>query len=79
MMLCPSSAETASRCECVIEWKEVKGIIPPQKGFLVIDDTTLDKPYAQDMSLVYRQWSGKHHDVVMVSLSSHCSGQMDIS
>jgi putative transposase len=45
-------------------WNEVKGIIQPQKGFLVIDDTTLDKPYAKKMDLVYRQWSGKQHSVV---------------
>jgi putative transposase len=45
-------------------WNEVKGNVQLQKGFLVIDDTTLDKPYAKNMGLVYRQWSGKHHEVV---------------
>ncbi len=45
-------------------WNEVKGLIQSQRGFLVIDDTTLDKPYAKNMDLVYRQWSGKHHAVV---------------
>ena len=33
-------------------------------GLLVVDDTTLDKPYAQKMGLVSRHWSGKHHAVV---------------
>ena len=33
-------------------------------GVLVLDDTTLDKPYAQQMDLVTRHWSGKHHAVV---------------
>jgi len=33
-------------------------------GLLVIDDTTLDKPYASKMALVSRHWSGKHHAVV---------------
>lgn len=33
-------------------------------GLLVLDDTTLDKPYAQNISLVSRHWSGKHHKVV---------------
>lgn len=33
-------------------------------GLLVLDDTTLDKPYAQSISLVARHWSGKHHKVV---------------
>jgi putative transposase len=45
-------------------WNEVKSIIQHQNGFLVIDDTILDKPYAKNMSLVYHQWSGKHHMVV---------------
>ena len=45
-------------------WDEVSGIVQPQDGFLIIDDTTLDKPYAKNMDLVYRQWSGKHHRVV---------------
>jgi hypothetical protein len=31
---------------------------------LVIDDTTLDKPYASKMALVSRHWSGKHGEVV---------------
>ena len=34
------------------------------KGLLIIDDTTLDKPYASRMSLVTRHWSGKQHQVV---------------
>jgi putative transposase len=31
---------------------------------LILDDTTLDKPYAQKIDLVHRHWSGKHHRVV---------------
>lgn len=31
---------------------------------LILDDTTLDKPYAHKMELVTRHWSGKHHQVV---------------
>lgn len=45
-------------------WNEVRGIVQSQKGFLIIDDTTLDKPYAKNMDLVYRLYSGKHHQVV---------------
>jgi hypothetical protein len=30
---------------------------------LVVDDSTLDKPYARHMALVTRHWSGKHHQV----------------
>jgi putative transposase len=35
-----------------------------RKGLLVLDDTTLDKPYAQKMDLVTYHWSGKHQRVV---------------
>jgi len=45
-------------------WVEVEGCIERTRGMLVIDDTTLDKPYAKDMALVTRHWSGKHHEVV---------------
>jgi hypothetical protein len=45
-------------------WVEVKGCIELLRGLLVIDDTTLDKPYASQMALVSRHWSGKHHEVV---------------
>jgi hypothetical protein len=31
---------------------------------LVLDDSTLDKLYAQHIELVSRHWSGKHHAVV---------------
>lgn len=33
-------------------------------GILVVDDTTLDKPYARKIGLVTRHWSGKHQRVV---------------
>ena len=45
-------------------WAEVQGCIALLRGLLVIDDTTLDKPYASQMALVSRHWSGKHHQVV---------------
>jgi len=45
-------------------WTEVSGCIDVLKGLLIIDDTTLDKPYASTMALVSRHWSGKHHEVV---------------
>ena len=34
------------------------------KGILVIDDSTLDRPYAQKIGLDARHWPGKHHRVV---------------
>jgi putative transposase len=45
-------------------WVEVAPCITPTTGMLVLDDTTLDKPYASQMSLVTRHWSGKQHAVV---------------
>ena len=45
-------------------WQEVQGCIEHQGGVLVIDDSTLDKPYASKMALVTRHWSGKHGRVV---------------
>jgi putative transposase len=45
-------------------WDEVRDLVQPQDGFLVIDDSTLDKPYAKNMDLVYHQWSGKQHRLV---------------
>ena len=45
-------------------WREVEPLVQRTNGLLVVDDTTLDKPYAQKMGLVTRHWSGKHHTVV---------------
>lgn len=46
-------------------WREVQPLIERKQGVLVVDDSTLDKPYAsRHMALVSRHWSGKHHGVV---------------
>lgn len=45
-------------------WLEVASLVKRKEGVLVIDDSTLDKPYAQHMALVTRHWSGKHRQVV---------------
>jgi len=45
-------------------WREVEAQVKRDQGVLVIDDTTLDKPYAAKMALVTQHWSGKHHRVV---------------
>ena len=44
-------------------WDEVRPLLG-QDGVLVLDDTTLDKPYARKIDLVSRHWSGKHKAVV---------------
>src|SRR5947208_3458606 len=41
-------------------WAEAGPLVEKGRGVLVIDDSTLDKPYARHMSLVTRHWSGKH-------------------
>ena len=45
-------------------WHEVRGLVQMSAGFLIVDDTTLDKPYARHIDLVTRHWSGKHRRVV---------------
>ncbi len=45
-------------------WQEAKTQIDLQSGILVLDDSTLEKPYSQFNALVYRHWSGKQKAVV---------------
>jgi putative transposase len=45
-------------------WQEAKPHVEQEAGVLVLDDTTLDKPYAKKMDLVTHHWSGKHKRVV---------------
>jgi hypothetical protein len=45
-------------------WEAAKSLVDVKRGYLIVDDTVLDKPYAQKMELVRWQWSGLHHDVV---------------
>lgn len=45
-------------------WSEAKTLVDRTRGVLVLDDSTLDKPYAHDTELVVYHWSGKHHQVV---------------
>lgn len=45
-------------------WREVEPLVDREQSVLVFDDTTLDKPYASQIALVTRHWSGKHGRVV---------------
>lgn len=45
-------------------FQEVSPLVHRQGNVLVIDDSTLDKPYARKMDLVSYHWSGKHKRVV---------------
>jgi hypothetical protein len=45
-------------------WREAAPQVRPGEGVLVLDDSTLDQPYARAIGLVGWHWSGKHHAVV---------------
>lgn len=45
-------------------WREVESLVSKETGWLVVDDSTLDKPYGPHIELVVRHWSGKHRSVV---------------
>src|SRR5262245_19142906 len=45
-------------------WQEARSQVSFDDGVLVLDDSTLDKPYARNMGLVGWHWSGKHRAVV---------------
>jgi hypothetical protein len=45
-------------------WTEAETQVDRTDGVLVVDDSTLDKPYATAIALVSRHWSGKHRAVV---------------
>ena len=45
-------------------WAEAAPQVRRDKGVLVLDDSTLDKPYARKIGLLTRHWSGKHRRVV---------------
>ena len=45
-------------------WIEAKTQIDLNTGILVLDDSTLEKPYSPFNALLYRHWSGKQKAVV---------------
>lgn len=45
-------------------WDEARPQVQLEDGVLVLDDSTLDKPYSRVAGLVGWHWSGKHHRVV---------------
>ncbi len=42
----------------------MKDYVDLNSGYLIIDDSVLDKPRAEETALVHWQYSGAHHDVV---------------
>lgn len=47
-----------------ILWDEMQSLVDLQSGYLVLDDTVLDKWYAKHTALVKSQYSGTHHERV---------------
>lgn len=47
-----------------ILWKNAKAHVNTSQGYLIADDTVIDKPRSYDIELVKWQYSGTHHDVV---------------
>jgi hypothetical protein len=45
-------------------WQEAQTQINKETGILVLDDSTLDKPFSRHNALASRHWSGKHKAVV---------------
>lgn len=45
-------------------WKEVEPVVEKRTGWLIVDDTVLDKIHSEQIELVYPQWSGNHHKVI---------------
>jgi len=45
-------------------WDEAQAYVCRTDGLLIVDDSTLDKPYAHHIALVHRHWSSKHHRIV---------------
>jgi hypothetical protein len=42
-------------------WKESRALVDLKGGVLILEDTTIDKPYSEKMDYVTYAWSGKHH------------------
>ena len=50
--------------DAATRWREAVGQVERHSGIWVVDDSTLDKPYAKKIELVPRHGSGKHQAVV---------------
>ena len=45
-------------------WEESRSQVDLNRGILILDDSTLEKPYSKSTDLAYRHWSGKQKEVV---------------
>jgi putative transposase len=66
----PMAHDSVSRWLCTerltpkLLWQESQLMVNRQTGYLILDDSVLDKPYSQKMALVKKQYSGKHRGLV---------------
>lgn len=47
-----------------IVWQNAAPLVDQKTGYLIIDDSVLDKPYSRKIPMVKKQYSGKHHGLV---------------
>jgi len=47
-----------------ILWEHVEPLVRKKSGYLIADDTVLDKPFGRDIEIAKWQYSGTHHRVV---------------
>ena len=45
-------------------WHEVEPFVEKRNGWLIVDDTVLDKIHSEKIGLTYFQWSGSHRKIV---------------
>lgn len=45
-------------------WNQVERYVEKRSGWLILDDTAIDKIHSKQIELTYFQWSGNHHKVV---------------
>jgi len=45
-------------------WNQVKSLVSQKSGYLVVDDTMLDKRYSRDNELARPQYSGHEHGII---------------
>jgi hypothetical protein len=45
-------------------WNEVERYVEKRSGWLIPDDTVIDKIHSNQIEVTYYQWSGNHHNVV---------------
>ena len=44
-------------------WEEIEPFIEKRTGWLIVDDTVLDKVHSEKIALTYYPWSGNQHQV----------------